>query len=136
MTWETDSRLDLYVQAALGRKAEHLVVLDVRELTTIADAFIICSGKSNRQVSAIADHIERFLKDKGIRPISVDGKKEGHWALLDYGDVVIHVFYESARNFYDLEGLWVDARRITTTSMKDMPPPADQPFAGEEIVID
>ncbi len=117
MKHDYDPSLDLYVKAALGRKALGLVVLDVRELTSVADAFIICSGSSNRQVTAIAEFIQKELKKAGIKPLSVEGKKEGHWVLLDYGHVIIHVFYESVRNFYDLEGLWVDAKRIKTKSL-------------------
>ena len=117
MKHDYDPSLDLYVKAALGRKALGLVVLDVRELTSVADAFIICSGRSNRQVTAIAEFIQTELKKAGIKPLSVEGKKEGHWVLLDYGHVIIHVFYESVRNFYDLEGLWVDAKRIKTKSL-------------------
>jgi ribosome-associated protein len=117
MKHDYDPSLDLYVKAALGRKALGLVVLDVRELTSVADAFIICSGRSNRQVMAIAEFIQTELKKAGIKPLSVEGKKEGHWVLLDYGHVIIHVFYESVRNFYDLEGLWVDAKRIKTKSL-------------------
>ena len=107
-----DPSLEIYVKAALGKKASGLVILDVRELTSIADVFIICSGRSNRQVTAIAEYIQLSLKKKGIKPLSVEGKREGHWALLDYGHVVIHIFYEPVRDFYDLEGLWVDAERI------------------------
>ena len=117
MKHDYDPSLDLYVKAALGRKALGLVVLDVRDLTSVADAFIICSGRSNRQVTAIAEFIQTELKKVGIKPLSVEGKKEGHWVLLDYGHVIIHVFYESVRNFYDLEGLWVDAKRIKTKSL-------------------
>ena len=109
-----DQSLDLYVKAALGKKAIGLVILDVRELTSIADVFIVCSGNSNRQVSAIAEYIQVDLKKQGIKPLSVEGIKEGHWVLLDYGHVIIHVFYEPVRNFYDLEGLWVDADKIKT----------------------
>ena len=104
--------LEPYLKAVLGKKAREPVVLDVSGLTSIADAFIICSGRSNRQVMAIAEHIQVTLKKQGIRPLSVEGSKEGHWTILDYGDVVIHVFFESVREFYDLEGLWIDARRI------------------------
>jgi ribosome-associated protein len=111
--------LDLYVKAALGKKAMDLVVLDVRKLSSIADVFIICSGRSNRQVLAIAEHIQVDLKKHGIKPLSVEGKKEGHWVLLDYGHVIIHVFYEPVRSFYDLEGLWIDAERIETKSMRE-----------------
>jgi ribosome-associated protein len=112
-----NSSLDLYVKAVLGKKALGLVALDVHELSSIADVFIICSGRSNRQVTAIAEFIQVDLKKHGIRPLSVEGKKEGHWVLLDYGHVIIHVFYESMRNFYDLEGLWIDAKRIKTESL-------------------
>ncbi len=103
---------DIYIHAVLGKKAYKLVVLDVRQLTSVADIFIICSGRSNRQVTAIAEHIQADLKKHNIMPLSVEGTKEGHWVLLDYGHVVIHVFYEPVRQFYDLEGLWVDAKRI------------------------
>ena len=130
------SQLDLYVQAALGKKAEGLVVLDVRGLTSIADAFVICSGRSNRQVSAIADHIERFLKKKGVRPLGVEGKGDGHWVLMDYGNVIIHVFYSETRTFYDLEGLWIDAKKIRTVSMKAEPQSESDGFDGEEIIVD
>lgn len=112
-----DQSLDLYVKAALGKKAISLVILDVRELTSIADVFIVCSGNSNRQVSAIAEYIQVDLKKQGIKPLSVEGIKEGHWVLLDYGHVIIHVFYKPVRNFYDLEGLWVDADKIKTPSL-------------------
>lgn len=110
--------LDLYIKAASEKKAQDLVVLDVADLTSIADAFIICSGRSNRQVNAIADSIVVNLKKKKIKPLSVEGTGEGHWVLLDYGHVIIHVFYEPVREFFDLEGLWVDAKRITTPAMK------------------
>ncbi|MBC8433677.1 MAG: ribosome silencing factor [Desulfobacterales bacterium] len=117
MSDDLDPSLDFYVKAALGRKAFDLVILDVRDLTSIADAFIICSGRSNRQVAAIAESIQVELKKHGIRPLSVEGKKEGHWVLLDYGHVIMHVFYEPVRSFYDLEGLWIDAKRIKTPSL-------------------
>lgn len=109
---EKQQSLEPYLKAMLSKKVRAPVVLDVSELTSIADAFIICSGKSNRQVIAIAEHIQVSLKQQGIRPLSVEGNKEGHWTILDYGDVVIHVFFEATREFYDLEGLWIDARRI------------------------
>ena len=106
--------LDLYINAVMGRKVMDLVVLDVRNLTAFSDIFIICSSRSNRQVLAIAEYIEVSLKKHSIKPLSVEGKKEGHWILLDYGHIIIHVFYEPVRAFYDLEGLWIDAKRIET----------------------
>ncbi|MGB9500183.1 MAG: ribosome silencing factor [Dissulfuribacterales bacterium] len=107
-----DQSLKFYINAAQGRKATDLVVLDVGELTSFADVFIICTGKSNRQVSAIAEYIKTDLKNQGISPLSIEGMSDGHWVLLDYGHILIHVFYEPVRAFYDLEGLWSDAKRI------------------------
>jgi len=118
MTPTNDAELDIYVKAALGKKARDPVLLDVSHLTSLADAFFICHGTSSRQVSAIADHIRRSLKKQGIKALSIDGQKEGQWVLMDYGHVVIHVFYESTRSFYNLEELWSDARRIRTESMQ------------------
>jgi ribosome-associated protein len=112
MTAELSATLAPFLDALLGRKPLNVVVLDVRELTSIADAFIICSGRSSRQVSAIAEHVERELRDRKIKPMSVEGGKEGQWVLMDYAQVLIHIFQESAREFYDLEGLWADARRV------------------------
>ena len=118
MTKKNDPSLDLYIKAILDRKAIDVVVLDVADLTSYADIFIICSGRSNRQVNAIADFIKTELKKHKIRPLGVEGTKDGHWVLLDYGHVIIHVFYEPVREFYDLEGLWADAKRIMTPSLK------------------
>lgn len=112
MIYELDPSLDVYVKAALEKKIIGLVVLDVRGLTSIADYFIICSGLSNRQVRAVAESIQVDLKKKGIKPLSVEGQKEGHWVIMDYGHVIIHIFYEPVRTLYDLESLWIDAKRI------------------------
>ncbi|HSM74708.1 MAG TPA: ribosome silencing factor [Desulfobacterales bacterium] len=125
MTAPKDSQIDLFVKVILARKAIGVVVLDVHDLTSLADYFIICSGKSNRQVSAIADHVQRELKIAGIRPLSVEGAREGHWVLLDYGYVVIHVFYEPVRHFYDLEGLWADAPRVEIERLAGNPAPSE-----------
>ncbi len=108
-------RMALFLRAVTAKKAEDVVALDVRGLTSIADCFILCHGTSNRQVNAIADHVERELRKRRIRPLSVEGASEGQWVLLDYGDVVIHVFFESVRRLYDLEGLWSDAPRLPLT---------------------
>ena len=136
MNNEIDPQIDLYVQAAVSRKAESVVVLDVRGLTSIADYFIICSGRSNRQVCAIADNIKTFLKEKKLRPLSVEGHKEGLWVLMDYGNVIIHVFYEETRLFYDLEGLWVDAKRMVTESLKTHFDESRQGFHGQEFIVE
>ena len=116
----TALELDIYVKAVLERKAEDILVLDMRKLTSVADAFLICSGRSNRQVTAIADSVQKALKKQNIRPLSVEGKTDGHWVLMDYGHVIIHIFYETVREFYDLEGLWRDAERVMTPSMENI----------------
>ena len=120
-----DPSLKYYINAAQGRKATDLVVLDVGELTSFADVFIICTGKSNRQVSAIAEFIKTDLKKQGISPISIEGMREGHWVLLDYGHILIHVFYGPIREFYDLEGLWVDAKRIPVNDYVEQTKPKE-----------
>ena len=125
-----DASIDRFARAALGRKARGLVLLDVRELTSVADAFLICSGQSNRQVSAIGEHIITELKKKKIKPLSTEGLKEGHWVLIDYGYVVIHIFYEPIREFYDLEGLWIDAPRVITPGMAAAAAPETQQKGG------
>jgi ribosome-associated protein len=114
-----DPRLNLVLTAVMGKKALDIIVLDVSGLTSLADSFIICSGRSNRQVTAIADYIRTDLKKQGVAPLSVEGVQEGHWVLMDYGDIVIHVFYDDVRRFYDLEGLWSDAPRIRTRALDD-----------------
>jgi ribosome-associated protein len=135
---DLDADIDLYVKAALGKKAIAPVLLDVRDLTSFADVFMICSGRSNRQVSAIADNIRVELKTQGIHPLSVEGKKDGHWVLMDYGHVVIHVFYESTRRFFDLEGLWADAPRVSTPSLDTYAELQEnrEPFADDTDDID
>lgn len=123
-----DASLEVFIKAVLGKKAVNVVAMDVRDLTSIADVFIICSGRSNRQVSAIAEHIERELRKEKIKPLSVEGTNEGQWVLMDYGNVIIHVFFESVRQFYDLEGLWSDAPRITVPIL-----PKTKPASGRRM---
>jgi len=117
MTAELDPMLDLIVNAMLQRKVIAPVLLDVQELTSVADYFIICSGSSNRQVAAIAQTIKKELKKHKYKPLSIDGVQEGQWVLMDFGHVVIHIFYDPVRNFYDLEGLWTDAARVETPGL-------------------
>ncbi len=118
MTTKREPSLDIFVKAVVGKKVLNPVLLDVKDLTSVADAFLICSGRSSRQVMAIAEHVKTTLKKKGIQPLSVEGQREGHWILMDYGYIVIHIFFDSVRQFYDLEGLWIDAKRIRTKSLK------------------
>ena len=101
----------LLTRFALEKKAYDLVLMEVRELTSVADYFIICSGRSDRQVQSIAQGIEENLRGMGIRPHSVEGAARGQWVLMDFSDVIVHIFYQPVREFYDLEGLWGDAPR-------------------------
>ena len=116
----TKEKAILCAREALHFQALNLVLLDVSRFSSFADYFIICSGKSGRQVQGIADNLERGLKDKGLRPIGIEGKREGHWVLLDYGDVIVHVFYEPVRYFYDLESLWSEASRVELEQGPDL----------------
>jgi ribosome-associated protein len=99
----------LLTRAALDKKACDLVVLDVHDLTSMADYFIICSGRSDRQVQSIAQGLEAAAAEKRIKPYAVEGTQRGHWVLMDFSDVIAHVFYEPVREFYDLDALWGDA---------------------------
>lgn len=110
----------LCAREAEERKALNTVLLDVSQLTSFADYFVICSGKSSRQVQGIADHLEGRLREAGIRPLGMEGLKEGQWVLLDYGEVIVHIFYDPVRGFYDLESLWADARTVHLEG-QDMP---------------
>ena len=96
----------LLTRAALDKKACDLVVLDVRDQTSIADYFILCSGRSDRQVQSIAQGLEEEAAEEGIRPYAVEGAQRGHWVLMDFSDVIAHIFYQPVRRFYDLDGLW------------------------------
>jgi ribosome-associated protein len=105
---------------ALDHKAIDLAILEVKNLSSFTDYFVISSGNSDRQVQAIASHIEEKLGKQGFHPLGIEGKREGRWVLLDYGDVIIHIFYHPIRDFYDLERLWSDAPRVEL-------PPARKP---------
>ena len=107
-----EERVLLCVNASLKRKAKDLIILNVRELSSFADYFIICSGTSDRQVQAIAESIQENLKENGILPLGVEGERIGKWVLMDYEDIIVHIFYEPIREFYDIERLWSDAPRV------------------------
>jgi ribosome-associated protein len=102
----------LAVEAGLDRKAEDLCVLDLREISSFTDFFVITHGASSRQNAAIAEAVEAALKPAGFRPLSVEGRESAEWILLDYGSLVVHVFSRAAREHYALEKLWGDAPRL------------------------
>lgn len=99
-------------EAALEKKAYDLVVLQVEHLGSIADYFIIATGRSDVQVRAIARGIEERMAREDERPLSVEGIEHGHWAVLDFNDVVVHIFFEETREFYRLERNWLDAHEV------------------------
>ena len=101
---------------ALDRKALDLVVLDVQALPSFTDFFLVCSGRSTTHVATIADAIRDELKAEGMRPLHVEGVAESGWVLLDFGDVLMHVFLEETRVYYALERLWGDAPTIPVDS--------------------
>ena len=103
----------LCVRYALDKKAYDLLLLEVGQYTSLADFFLICTGRSDTQVQAIAQSIHENLGKLGRRPRTVEGMSSGQWVLMDYGDVVVHIFLESTRVFYDLERLWARATAVT-----------------------
>ena len=99
-------------RAALDRKALDLVVLDVQGLSSVTDYFLVCSGRSTTHMKAITDAIREELKQDGVRPLHAEGATDSGWVLLDYGDVLMHVFLEDTRAYYALERLWGDAPSV------------------------
>ena len=112
--------------AGLDKKAERVEIIDITEKVDYADFLVLMSGRSDRQAQAIAGGIEEVLKQQGHRPHSVEGASPGHWVIVDYGDVIVHVFQDEARRYYDLDSLWLDARRVPIESAPraSVPPPA------------
>ncbi len=107
-----DGKVRRAARAALDKRATDLVVLDVRGVSSIADYFLVCSGTSATHVETISDAIRAELKSEGIRPLHAEGVAESGWVLLDYGDVLVHVFLEDTRAYYALERLWGDAPAV------------------------
>lgn len=103
-------------RAAIDKKAENVKLLDLSDISGFTDYFLICSGTSDRQVQAIADSIEHQLSSAGKKLLSCEGYSEGRWVLMDFGDVVIHIFLDALREYYDLEALWTDAPRLKIPS--------------------
>ena len=108
----TEEKAALTQRIAADKKAMDVVVLDMREASSITDYLLICSGGSERQVQAIADAIDEQLTQSGFEALGVEGYREGHWILMDYGDIIVHVFSQETREFYDLERLWANAPKI------------------------
>ncbi|KAF0248085.1 MAG: ribosome-associated protein [bacterium] len=112
----SDKRVETLIRAISDKKATNIVILDLREIVSFTDYFILCSGRATRQVQAIADEAQDQLRKQGCRTSHIEGYQKAEWILMDYGDFVVHIFGQEAREFYDLERLWRDAKR---TEIKD-----------------
>src|SRR4051812_28744132 len=110
---DLDPEVQLAVRCAADKKATDMVVLDLRQIASFAEYFVISSGANQRQVQAISDEIEEQLKKQlSTRPVRIEGYSSAEWLLMDYGDFIVHIFNKEAREFYDLERLWRDAGKV------------------------
>jgi ribosome-associated protein len=114
--------LKIAVNAADNKKAHDLVALDITGIATFTNYFLFCTGDSSRQMQAIADEIEKRLKEHGLRPSHVEGYQNSEWILMDYMDLVVHIFSKNARTYYDLERLWRDGKKIEVEQFIEEPP--------------
>ncbi|MCD6532738.1 MAG: ribosome silencing factor [Deltaproteobacteria bacterium] len=106
---QDDNKLSLIKDLLEDKKAEDLVMLDLRGLSSVTDTLVVASGHSDRHVQAVSESLAQEMKKRGYMPLGIEGLKGGRWALLDYGDVIVHIFYQEIRLHYDLEGVWRDA---------------------------
>ena len=104
--------LKIAVNAADDKKASDVVILDITKIASFANYFLLCTGDSSRQMQAIADEVEKRLREAGIRPSHVEGYQNSEWILMDYADLVVHIFSKNARSYYDLERLWRDGKKV------------------------
>jgi ribosome-associated protein len=126
-------KTQLCALAADSRKAEDIVVLDVQQLSSVADHFLICSGASDRQVRAIADAIAEELTQHGEKPLAMEGYQKGTWVLIDCADLIVHVFDDDTRRFYALERLWHRAPHVEVPGLAFAMP---QPAASEALLVE
>jgi ribosome-associated protein len=125
-------KTQLCALAADSRKAEDIVVLDVEQLSSVAEHFLICSGTSDRQVRAIADAIAEELVRHGEKPLAMEGYQKGTWVLMDCADLIVHIFDDDTRRFYDLERLWYRAPHVEVPGLAFAMP---QTAASEALLI-
>jgi ribosome-associated protein len=112
LTVEPDEAIMIAARAASEKKATDIAILDLRQVASFTEYFVLCTGANARQVTAIADSVEEQLRGVGKRPLHTEGYSSAEWILLDYGDFIVHIFSSASRQFYDLERLWRDAGRI------------------------
>ena len=111
---------ELAVRALDGKKGRDIKALETGELTTLAEYFVLCTGTSNTQIKALSDAVEQVLSDAGEEPHHIEGHRDGTWVLMDYSAVVVHIFTEEAREFYDLERLWKDANDVDISGLLNL----------------
>ncbi len=120
-----DKRIKITIEAALEKKATNIVVIDLKGLSSLTDCFVIMSSNSDRHTQAIAEEILLKMEKAGHQALGEEGITEGRWAVLDFGDFMVHIFYEPLRQYYDLEGLWADAPRIEWKEKEGIEIPSD-----------
>lgn len=106
-------KLNLIANCLDDKKGRRITALDVAELTSISDYFVICGAGSQSQVKALADNVCEKLSENGFEPIHIEGYRDATWVLIDYSDIVVHIFTDEMREFYDIERLWTDAKEVT-----------------------
>jgi ribosome-associated protein len=123
MALTLEEKTRLCVLAADSKKANDIVVLDVQPLSSVTDRFLICNGASDRQIKAIVDAITEELTKRGEKPLAIEGYQQGTWVLIDYADLILHIFDEDTRQFYNLERLWHQAARLEVAGLTDTTAP-------------
>ncbi len=117
MTVRLDQKIALCINAVVDKQASNIVLLDLKGISTITDSFLICSGSSIRQVQAIADAVDEKMSGQGVEPEGVEGYSQARWILMDYGDLVVHIFHEETRSFYEIERLWAKAPALEISAV-------------------
>lgn len=100
------------------KKAQDVVIMELNDLTDITDYFLVASGTSERHVRTIADSVEAGMKERGVKPYSLEGNRDGRWVIIDYQNVIVHIFLEQLRDLYDLESLWIEAKKFRIENEK------------------
>ena len=111
--------METVVKCMDSKKAIDIKVLDISKITTMADYFVICQGNSSTQIKAIADEVEEKLSDSGVKPFGREGLNTAYWILMDYSDVIVHIFSGESRSFYSIENLWSDAENVDISEIID-----------------
>ena len=116
---DSKTLMETIVKCMDNKKAKDIKVLDIKEITTMADYFVICHGGSTTQIKAIADEIEEKLSEINVKPFGREGMNTAYWILLDYSDVIVHIFSTDSRGFYSIENLWSDAENVDISDILD-----------------